>query len=79
MKYLVSSQEKPQYFPIYLVHSDMDSFIMYNAETNSTNNEPVLAAKPKEIKKGKTSVQIEEISDTNDDSDNKGKSNENKN
>lgn len=32
MKYVVSSQEKPQNFPIYSIHSDMDSFILYNAE-----------------------------------------------
>ena len=31
-KYVVSSQEKPQNFPIYSMHSDMDSFILYNAE-----------------------------------------------
>ena len=30
MKYVVSSQEKPQNFPIYSMHSDMDSFILYN-------------------------------------------------
>lgn len=34
MKYVVSSKERPQNFPIYLVHSDMDSFILYNVETN---------------------------------------------
>ena len=32
MKYVVSSQDKPQNFPIYSVHLDMDSFILYNAE-----------------------------------------------
>ena len=32
MKYVVSSQEKPQNFPIYFVHSDMDSFILYNVD-----------------------------------------------
>jgi len=32
MKYVVSSQEKPQKFPIYFIHSDMDSFILYNAD-----------------------------------------------
>ena len=30
MKYVVSSQEKPQNFPIYSMHFDMDSFILYN-------------------------------------------------
>jgi len=53
MKYVVSSQERPQNFPIYLVHPDMDSFILYNAETNHSNTLEVLAAKPKEIKKKK--------------------------
>lgn len=28
IKYVVSSQERPQKFPIYLVHSNMDSFIL---------------------------------------------------
>ena len=32
MKYVVSNQEKPQNFPIYSIHSDMDSFILYNAD-----------------------------------------------
>lgn len=32
MKYVVNSQDKPQNFPIYYVHSDMDSFILYHAE-----------------------------------------------
>ena len=32
MKYVVSSQEKPQKFPIYSIHSDLDSFILYNAD-----------------------------------------------
>ena len=30
LKYVVSSQEKPQNFPIYAIHSDMDSFILFN-------------------------------------------------
>ena len=77
MKYVVSSQEKPQNFPIYSIHSDMDSFILYNVETNPSNTLDVLAAKPKEIKKEKSSVQIQEISDTNDKSYNKEKPDEN--
>ena len=51
MKYVVSSQEKPQNFPIYSIHSDMDSFILYNVEANPSNTLEVLAAEPKEIKK----------------------------
>lgn len=31
MKYMVSSAEKPHNFHIYSMHSDMDSFIMYNS------------------------------------------------
>lgn len=31
MKYMVSNEEKPQIFPIYSMHSYMDSFILYNA------------------------------------------------
>jgi ribonuclease HI len=30
MKYMVSSQEKPHNYPLYSVHSDLDSFILYN-------------------------------------------------
>ena len=32
MKYMVSSQEKPHNYPLYYVHSDLDSFILYNDE-----------------------------------------------
>jgi len=35
MKYIVSSEEKPQKFPIYSMHSDMDSFMLYNAENEN--------------------------------------------
>jgi len=37
MKYVVSSQGRPQNFPIYSVHSDIDSFILYNVEPNQEN------------------------------------------
>jgi hypothetical protein len=30
MKYMVSSQEKPHKYPLYSIHSDLDSFILYN-------------------------------------------------
>jgi hypothetical protein len=30
MKYMVSSQEKPHNYPLYFIHSDIDSFILYN-------------------------------------------------
>lgn len=32
MKYMVSSQDKPNNYPLYWVHSYMDSFILYNNE-----------------------------------------------
>lgn len=41
MKYVVSSERKPENFPIYSIHSDMDSFILFNDDTNSPiDNEP---------------------------------------
>jgi hypothetical protein len=30
MKYMVNSQEKPHHYPLYSVHSNLDSFILYN-------------------------------------------------
>jgi len=30
MKYMVSSQERPYNYLLYLVHTDLDSFILYN-------------------------------------------------
>ena len=42
MKYVVSSESKPEIFPIYSIHSDMDSFILFNDDTNSpTDDEPL--------------------------------------
>ena len=78
MKYVVSIQEKPQNFPIYSVHSDMDSYILYNAESDSSNELEVLAAEPKEITNDKSSVQIQEISENNDTSDTQEKPKETK-
>lgn len=34
MKYMISSEEKPQKFPIYYMHSNIDSFILYNIEND---------------------------------------------
>ena len=34
MKYVVSSESKPENFQIYSIHSDMDSFILFNDDTN---------------------------------------------
>ena len=43
MKYMVSSEEKPQNFPIYSIHSDMDSFILFNDETTPPTDDKPLA------------------------------------
>lgn len=32
MKYMVSSQDKPHNYPLYSIHSGLDSFILYNDE-----------------------------------------------
>jgi len=69
MKYVVSSQEKPQNFPIYSVHSNMDSFILYNAEIDPPHAIKVLADKTKEIANEKSSVRIQEISENHETSD----------
>ena len=69
MKYVVSSQEKPQNFPIYSMHSDMYSFILYNAEIDPLNEVKVLAVEQEEITNEKSSVLIQEISKNNDTSD----------
>jgi len=47
MKYVVSSQEKPQNFPIYSMHSDMDSFILLNADMCSPIDYKPLALEKK--------------------------------
>jgi len=44
MKYVVSSQEKPQNFPIYSIHSDMDSFILYNVNMCTKTDAKLLVA-----------------------------------
>ena len=50
MKYVVSSQDKPQNFPIYSTHSDMDSFILYNADIyNKAYSELLMAAETEEL------------------------------
>ena len=32
MKYMVSSQERPENSPLYSIHTDLDSFSLYNDE-----------------------------------------------
>jgi hypothetical protein len=39
MKYMVSSEEKPQNFPIYAVHSDIDSYILFNDTTTPSKGD----------------------------------------
>jgi len=47
MKYVVSSEEKPQNFPIYSIHSDMDSFILFNADICPPTDDKPLALEQK--------------------------------
>ena len=58
----------PENFPIYSVHSDMDSFILYNAEFDLPTELEVPTTEPKEIA-NKSSIQIQEISEENETSD----------
>jgi len=74
MKYVVSSQEKPQNFPIYSIHSDMDSFILYNADMCPKTDVKLLeAAQKKSINEQSTdqdqkNVVITAITNQNDSS-----------
>ena len=43
MKYVVSSKSKPENFPIYSIHFDMDSFILFNDGVNSPSEGKPLA------------------------------------
>jgi len=47
MKYMVSSENKPQNYPIYSMHLDVDSFIMFNTDQtpNETPNSVVIEPK----------------------------------
>jgi len=47
MKYVVSSERKHENFSIYSIHSDMDSFILFNDDTNSPTNYDTLALEQK--------------------------------
>ena len=60
MKYVVNSQEKPQNFPIYSMHSDMDSFILYNAEICPPTDVKVLALAQGKGKNEESSAQTQE-------------------
>lgn len=43
MKYVVSNEEMPQNYPIYSIHSDMDSFILFNADMCPPTDDKPLA------------------------------------
>lgn len=66
MKYVVSSQEKPQNFPIYSIHSDLNSCILFNAETNPLAEVKILTLEQAEISNKNSSAHILEISENND-------------
>lgn len=78
MKYVVSSQEKPHNFPIYSMHSDKDSFILYNAEIYPPTNVKALALEQEKIINEKYGVQTQEISEIIDITDTQGKLDETK-
>jgi len=66
MKYVVSSQEKPQNFPIYSIHYNMDSFILYNADMCPQTDVKLLeAAQTKSINE-KSSAQDQKTIDMTD-------------
>ena len=45
MKYMVNSEEKPQNFPIYAVHSDIDSYILFNDNSGLINDDEIKTLK----------------------------------
>ena len=63
MKYVVSSQEKPQNFLIYSMHSNMDSFILYNAKIYPSTDSKALALEQEKIVNEKPSAQTQDISE----------------
>ena len=65
MKYVVSSQEKPQNFPIYSMHSDMDSFILYNTEIQTQTDVKMVTLSQDEFLDKESTVQIQEILENN--------------
>lgn len=59
MKYMVSSEEKPQNFPIYAVHSDIDSYILFKDNTRSTSDHQTRTLKQdKDINEQTTALEI---------------------
>ena len=68
MKYVVSSQDRPQNFPIFSLHSDIDSFILYNVEQTQETSSNSVISEPKEIAitAKKETIQTQEISNKQD-------------
>ena len=60
MKYVVRSEEKPQNFPIYSIHSDMDYFILFNDNTSPPTND-----KPLSLEQG-TYINEESVANTHE-------------
>lgn len=66
MKYVVSSESKPENFPIYSIHSDMDSFILFNDDTNSPiDNEPFTLEQQAHINEESVARTDETVTTTN--------------
>jgi len=68
MKYMVSSQNRPQNFAIYYVHLDIDSFILYNIDETQETLLDSVDVEPKEIvvSNQEESVQTLELSTKQD-------------
>lgn len=64
MKYMVSSQDRPQNLPIYSVHSYTDSFILYNIDQTQETLLDSVDTEPKEIvvSKQEETIQTLELS-----------------
>jgi len=61
MKYMVSSEEKPQNFPIYAVNSDIDSYILFNDNSGHINDKETKEVKKAEDKNEQTAPKIKLI------------------
>jgi hypothetical protein len=58
MKYMVSSQEKPHNYPLYFVHSNLDSFILYNDGDMEEKN-PQLGEDTSGLDEGQEIIEVE--------------------
>ena len=61
MKYMVSSEEKPQNFPIYAVHSDIDSYILFNDNSGHINEDETKEIRQAEDKNELAAQEIKPI------------------